>query len=137
MRVAIVGAGGVGGLLGGLLARAGAEVTVLARGAHADAIREHGLRVDSPLGRFTAPVVAVARGPGGARPGRRRPRRREGLAGGGARAVARAARRGGRRRRPPPERRRGGRPARGARSGRSGWRAGSSPSSPGSRDPGR
>jgi 2-dehydropantoate 2-reductase len=60
MRIAIVGAGGVGGLLGGLLARAGEEVAVLARGAHAEAIRERGLRVDSPLGRFTAPVAAVA-----------------------------------------------------------------------------
>ncbi len=63
MRIAIVGAGGVGGLLGGLLSRAGTEVTVLARGAHADAIRAHGLRVDSPLGRFSAPVAAVAAEP--------------------------------------------------------------------------
>ncbi len=60
MRIAIVGAGGVGGLLGGLLSRAGSEVVVLARGPHADAIRAGGLRVDSPLGRFTAPVAAVA-----------------------------------------------------------------------------
>ncbi len=60
MRIAIVGAGGVGGLLAGLLSRAGSEVVVLARGAHADAIRAGGLRVDSPLGRFTAPVAAVA-----------------------------------------------------------------------------
>jgi 2-dehydropantoate 2-reductase len=63
MRIVIAGAGGVGGLLGGLLARAGAEVAVLARGAHADAIRAHGLRVDSPLGRFTAAVAAVSDDP--------------------------------------------------------------------------
>lgn len=63
MRIAIVGAGGVGGLLGGLLARSGAEVRILARGAHGHAIRAGGLRVDSPLGRFTAPVAAVSDDP--------------------------------------------------------------------------
>jgi 2-dehydropantoate 2-reductase len=63
MRIAIVGAGGVGGLLGGLLARAGEEVLVMARGASLAAIRARGLRVDSPLGRFTAPVAAVAEDP--------------------------------------------------------------------------
>jgi 2-dehydropantoate 2-reductase len=63
MRIAVVGAGGVGGLLAGLLSRAGTEVAVLARGAHADAIRAQGLRVDSPLGRFTAPVAAVSDDP--------------------------------------------------------------------------
>ncbi len=63
MRIAIAGAGGVGGLLGGLLARSGSEVVMIARGAHANAIRTHGLRVDSPLGRFTAPVAAVSHDP--------------------------------------------------------------------------
>ncbi len=63
MRIAIAGAGGVGGLLGGLLIRAGAEVAFVARGAHRDAIRAHGLRVDSPLGRFTAPVAAMSEDP--------------------------------------------------------------------------
>ena len=63
MRIVVVGAGGVGGLLAGLLSRAGTEVAVLARGAHADAIRAHGLRVDSPLGRFTAPIAAVSDDP--------------------------------------------------------------------------
>lgn len=56
MRIAIVGAGGVGGLLGGLLARAGEEVLVVARGAHLDAIRAEGIRVESPLGTFVQPV---------------------------------------------------------------------------------
>ena len=60
MRVAVVGAGGVGGLLAGLLARAGIEVAVLARGAHGKVIRERGVTVDSPLGRFTARPAAVA-----------------------------------------------------------------------------
>ena len=48
MKVAIVGAGGVGGYFGGLLARAGHEVTYVARGPHLDAIRRNGgLRVES------------------------------------------------------------------------------------------
>jgi 2-dehydropantoate 2-reductase len=64
MRIAIVGAGGVGGLLAGLLARAGTEVALLTRGAHAEAIRRDGLHVDSPLGKFSARVAAVAEDPG-------------------------------------------------------------------------
>jgi 2-dehydropantoate 2-reductase len=63
MRIAIAGAGGVGGLLAGLLARAGHEVLVVARGAHAQAIRATGIRVDSPLGRFTARVTDVSDDP--------------------------------------------------------------------------
>lgn len=63
MRIAIVGAGGVGGLLAGLLARAGSEVAVLARGAHGEAIRARGVQVDSPLGRFAIPMAAVAEDP--------------------------------------------------------------------------
>jgi 2-dehydropantoate 2-reductase len=56
MRIVVVGAGGVGGLLAGLLARAGSDVALVARGAHGEAIRAHGLHLDSPLGRFTAPL---------------------------------------------------------------------------------
>jgi len=63
MRIAIVGAGGVGGLLGGLLARAGEEVVLVTRGEALAAIRRDGLRVDSPLGSFTAPVAAAAEDP--------------------------------------------------------------------------
>ena len=63
MRIAIVGAGGVGGLLGGLLARSGVEVVVVARGAALDAIFRDGLRVESPLGSFTAKVAAAAADP--------------------------------------------------------------------------
>jgi 2-dehydropantoate 2-reductase len=58
MRIAIVGVGGVGGYFGGRLAEAGAEVAFIARGAHLQAIREHGLRVSSIEGDF---VVAPAR----------------------------------------------------------------------------
>ena len=53
MRIAIIGAGGVGGYYGAMLARAGADVSLIARGAHLAAIREHGLRVTGPLGDFT------------------------------------------------------------------------------------
>jgi 2-dehydropantoate 2-reductase len=61
MRVGVVGAGGVGGLVAGLLARAGNEVALVARGKALDAIRASGLRVASPLGDFTARVEADAR----------------------------------------------------------------------------
>ena len=50
MRIAIMGSGGVGGYLGGRLAACGEDVVFIARGAHLDAIREHGLSIESPLG---------------------------------------------------------------------------------------
>jgi 2-dehydropantoate 2-reductase len=60
MRIVVVGAGGVGGYFGARLARAGQEVTVVARGAHLDAIRREGIRVRSALeGEYVAPVTAV------------------------------------------------------------------------------
>jgi 2-dehydropantoate 2-reductase len=43
--VAVIGAGGVGGLLAGMLGRAGIDVRMLARGAARDAIRAHGVRM--------------------------------------------------------------------------------------------
>jgi 2-dehydropantoate 2-reductase len=46
MRIAVVGVGAVGGFFGGRLARAGEDVTFVARGATFQAIREKGLRVD-------------------------------------------------------------------------------------------
>src|SRR5215469_9929658 len=52
MRIAVYGAGGVGGYFGGRLAQAGAEVHFIARGAHLQALRENGLRVRSPKGDF-------------------------------------------------------------------------------------
>lgn len=60
MRIAVLGAGGVGGYFGGLLARAGQEVGLLARGAHLQAVRVHGLEVRTPEGPFTAAVQATA-----------------------------------------------------------------------------
>jgi 2-dehydropantoate 2-reductase len=50
MRIAVVGAGGVGGGYGAALAHAGADVTFIARGAHLAAMKEHGLKVESQLG---------------------------------------------------------------------------------------
>jgi 2-dehydropantoate 2-reductase len=45
MKICIYGAGAVGGLVAGRLAQAGHDVSVVARGAHLTAIREHGLRI--------------------------------------------------------------------------------------------
>jgi 2-dehydropantoate 2-reductase len=59
MNIAILGAGGVGGYYGGALARAGHSVSLLARGAHLDALRERGLEVRTPEGPFTVPVQAA------------------------------------------------------------------------------
>jgi 2-dehydropantoate 2-reductase len=50
MRIAILGSGGVGGYFGGRLAETGADVTFIARGAHLAALRERGLRIESPQG---------------------------------------------------------------------------------------
>jgi len=59
MRFAILGSGAVGGYYGARLARAGHDVTFVARGAHLAAIRERGLTIRSPaLGDFTIPARA-------------------------------------------------------------------------------
>lgn len=50
MRIAVMGAGGVGGYFGGRLAEAGHEVTFIARGAHLAEIRRDGLRIESIAG---------------------------------------------------------------------------------------
>src|SRR5262245_66691212 len=61
MRIAVFGAGAVGGYFGGRLARAGHSVAFLARGAHLEALRGDGLRVDSIAGDFhLRPVEAAA-----------------------------------------------------------------------------
>jgi 2-dehydropantoate 2-reductase len=59
MRVAVIGAGGIGGLYGGLLARAGHDVRFLARGQHLAAIQQRGLRIESTqFGTFTVQARA-------------------------------------------------------------------------------
>src|SRR5215204_4353487 len=50
MRIAIVGAGGIGGSYGAALAKAGADVTFIARGAHLAAMKSKGLRVEGGRG---------------------------------------------------------------------------------------
>ena len=59
MRIAVMGAGAVGGYLGALLARAGHEVSLVARGRHLQAIQGSGLQVRSEQGEFTAIVQAT------------------------------------------------------------------------------
>lgn len=58
MRIAIVAPGAVGGYFGVLLARSGENVAALARGAHLDAIAEHGLIAEGPRGTFSARLDA-------------------------------------------------------------------------------
>ncbi|WP_328421880.1 ketopantoate reductase family protein [Streptomyces sp. NBC_00443] len=59
MRYVIIGAGAVGGVIGGRLAGAGHEVVLVARGAHFEALRDRGLRLRVPEGELThrPPVV--------------------------------------------------------------------------------
>jgi len=76
LNVLVVGAGGLGSYMGAVLWRTGHDVTLAARGAHAERIRADGLRVTTPEGDWTArPRVASVKtvaeraphpGPGGA-----------------------------------------------------------------------
>ena len=61
MRIAIIGAGGAGGYFGARWAEAGLDVTLLARGAHLQAILSKGLSLESPLGDAHVNVPAVSR----------------------------------------------------------------------------
>jgi 2-dehydropantoate 2-reductase len=63
MRIVVFGAGGVGGYFGGRLAASGADVTFVARGAQLDAMRQRGLRIESPLGSVQLPRVNVTDDP--------------------------------------------------------------------------
>ena len=65
MRIAVMGTGGVGGYFGARLAQAGHEVAFVARGRHLEALRAHGLRVESPLGDVHLPDVEVTGEPAG------------------------------------------------------------------------
>jgi 2-dehydropantoate 2-reductase len=57
MRIAVLGSGGVGGYFGGRLALGGEDVVFIARGAHLQAMRMQGLRVESPKGDFIVSSV--------------------------------------------------------------------------------
>ena len=60
MRIAVMGAGGVGGCLGALLAHSGNDVSLVARGRHLDAIQNNGLRLKQEDGEITVHPAATA-----------------------------------------------------------------------------
>ena len=60
MKVAVMGAGAVGGYLGGVLARFGEDVTLIEMGEHLDAIRSGGLRLSTNWGDFTVTPSATS-----------------------------------------------------------------------------
>jgi 2-dehydropantoate 2-reductase len=64
MRIAVVGAGGVGGCFGGRLAQAGEDVTFIARGEHLKVMQATGLRVDSFQGDFQIHPIQATSDPG-------------------------------------------------------------------------
>ena len=59
MRWLVIGAGGVGGYLGARLVAAGFEVVIVARGPHAAALRDGGLRIQGPNGQERVPLGHV------------------------------------------------------------------------------
>ena len=59
MRIAVMGSGGVGGYFGARLARGGANVVFVARGAHFEAMRKHGLRIEKEHEPIELPKVNV------------------------------------------------------------------------------
>jgi 2-dehydropantoate 2-reductase len=59
MRIAILGAGAIGAYVGAALSRGGADVYIIARGAHLAAMQHDGIRVLSPRGDFTATPPAT------------------------------------------------------------------------------
>jgi 2-dehydropantoate 2-reductase len=59
MRYIVIGAGAIGGTIGGSLFQGGHEVVLVARGAHLEALRKGGLRLATPLGASVLPIPAV------------------------------------------------------------------------------
>jgi len=59
MRIAVMGAGSIGGYFGGMLSLGENEVTLIARGAHLEAIRRRGLQVVTDDGEFTVKCEAT------------------------------------------------------------------------------
>lgn len=60
MRYVVVGAGAIGGTIGGRLCQAGRDVVLVARGAHGEAIRARGLLLRDPDGEAMLPMACVA-----------------------------------------------------------------------------
>ncbi|MFT3820060.1 MAG: 2-dehydropantoate 2-reductase [Rubrivivax sp.] len=63
MKIAIMGAGGLGGYFGGRLQASGEELAYIARGAHLQALRRDGLRIRSKLGDLHLPSVRATNRP--------------------------------------------------------------------------
>jgi 2-dehydropantoate 2-reductase len=63
MHIAVMGSGGLGGYLGGLLARGGAKVSFIARGAHLAAMRKSGLKIEREDGDIRLPDVRATDDP--------------------------------------------------------------------------
>ncbi|MBC7939499.1 MAG: 2-dehydropantoate 2-reductase [Chitinophagaceae bacterium] len=68
MRIAIMGSGGVGGYAGAWLQQAGQDVVFIARGAHLQAMRDDGLRIEHPQRPLHLPRVAATDDPAGVGP---------------------------------------------------------------------
>ena len=58
MKCLVYGAGGTGGCLAAFLAMSGKDVSLIARGAHRDAIEENGLVLETGHGTFAVPIPA-------------------------------------------------------------------------------
>jgi len=63
MKIVVMGTGGLGGYFGGQMAHAGLDVTFIARGRHMEAIRDHGLQVNSPGNDFLVKPAKVTDNP--------------------------------------------------------------------------
>lgn len=64
MKIAVTGAGAVGAYVGGRLAEAGHDVTLIARGAYLAALQRDGLTINSPLGTVTGHAIRTTDNPG-------------------------------------------------------------------------
>lgn len=58
MKYLVIGAGGTGGCIGGFMHKVGKDVTIIARGAHLEAIQNKGLTIETPNGSFTTMIPA-------------------------------------------------------------------------------
>lgn len=63
MRIAVMGSGGLGGYYGARLAKGGADVVFIARGAHLAAMKANGLTVESTIESFVLPSVQATDDP--------------------------------------------------------------------------
>jgi 2-dehydropantoate 2-reductase len=59
VRIVVYGAGAIGGALGGRLFQNGGDVVLIARGPHYEAMRDHGLRIETPIGHDIVEVPVV------------------------------------------------------------------------------